>query len=336
MKSRIKILTAFDHFFRKETALVLVLINLVLGTVYFLISDPFRSFQRTYDPFFPFKANEIERIQVGRKGHEAILEQKNRTWSVLIGEVEARPDFKKIASFLNAILNIRKFTKISSNSNSKEFGLNGEELKLEIQTESGEIKKLDIGTSGKSQSGTFIREPNTGEIWFVEENLNSLAGRGNENFFLSNLLIPENVRMQEIHTILIYSSENKNVAFEIEQTEPGNWKPISSNFHLCPGEDCFRIVQKILTLKAERVLKRPFEEKIFPLNPKDHFQIEVRLRSDQSSFLNLEWIGNTSDGEPIFRSDSDSILHVIDPDFLKGFREIPNLKKFFYETSDPF
>ncbi|WP_061220666.1 DUF4340 domain-containing protein [Leptospira borgpetersenii] len=336
MKPCIKILTTLDHFFRKETALALVLINLILGTIYFLISDPFGSFQRTYDPFFPFKANEIERIQIGRKGHETILEQKNRTWSVLVGEVEGRPDFKKVTSFLNAILNIRKFTKISSSSNSKEFGLNGEELKLEIQTESGEIEKLDIGASGKSESGTFIREPNTGEIWFVEENLNSLAGRGNENFFLSKLLIPENIRMQEIHTILIYFSEDKNATFKIGQAEPGNWKPTSSNFHLCPGEDCSRIVQKILTLKAERILKKPFGENIFPLNSEDRFRIEVHLHSDGRSSLNLEWIGNTSDGEPIFKLDSDSILYVIDPNFLRGFREVPNWKEFFYETSDPF
>ncbi|EMO64262.1 hypothetical protein LEP1GSC133_0881 [Leptospira borgpetersenii serovar Pomona str. 200901868] len=55
MKPCIKILTTFDHFFRKETALALVLINLILGTIYFLISDPFGSFQRTYDPFFLLK-----------------------------------------------------------------------------------------------------------------------------------------------------------------------------------------------------------------------------------------------------------------------------------------
>ncbi|MDI7158023.1 DUF4340 domain-containing protein [Leptospira santarosai] len=316
MKRRMEIFTTFDRFFRQETALVLVLINLILGAVYFLISDPFGSFQRTYDPFFPFKTNEIEKIQIGRKGHEVILEQKSGTWSFRIRGIKARPDSQKIASFLNAILNIRKFTKISSDS--KEFGLKGEELKLEIQTESGEIGKLDIGTSGKSESGTFIREPKTGDIWFVEKNLNFLTGRGDENFFLSSFLIPENVSIQEIHTILIHSSENKNVAFQIEQTEPGKWKPSFSVPGLCPDEDCSQTVLKILTLHAERILKKPFEEKIFPLHSKDRFQVEIRLRSN--SFLSLEWIGNTSDKEPIFRSDSDSILYVIDPDFLRGFR----------------
>ncbi|AVQ13610.1 Uncharacterized protein XB16_3319 [Leptospira santarosai] len=318
MKRRIEIFTTFDRFFRQETALVLVLINLILGAVYFLISDPFRSFQRTYDPFFPFKTNEIERIQIGRKGHEVILEQKSGTWSFLIRGIKTRPDSQKIASFLKAILNIRKFTKISSTSHSKEFGLNGEELKLEIQTESGEIEKLDIGASARPENGTFIREPKTGNIWFVEENLNFLAGRGDENFFLSSFLIPENVSIQEIHTILIHSSKNENVAFQIEQTEPGKWKPNFSVPRLCPNEDCSQTVLKILTLKAERILKEPFEEKIFPLHSKDRFQVEVRLRSN--SFLSLEWIGNTSDKEPIFRSDSDSILYVIDPDVLRGFR----------------
>ncbi|EMJ93165.1 DUF4340 domain-containing protein [Leptospira alstonii] len=336
MKFGTKLDTTFDRFFRKEIAFTLVLTNLILGAIYFLLSDPFGFFQKTYqnaDPFFPFKRNEIERIQIGRKGHEAILESKNGTWSLQIREIEARPDLEKISSFLNAILKIRKFTKISSDS--KEFGFNGEELKLEIQTESGEIEKLDIGISGKSDNGTFVRNPNTGEIWLVEENLNSLAGRGNENFFLSSRLIPDNVSIQEIHTILIYYSENKNATLKIEQIEPGSWKPIPADSPLCPGEDCSQIVRKILTLKGERILKKPFEERIFTLNRKDRFQVEVRFRFDQNSFLNLKWIGNTSEKEPVFQSDSDSIFFAVDSDFLRGFEESSNRREFFRETYDP-
>ncbi|EMN30363.1 PF14238 domain protein, partial [Leptospira interrogans serovar Pyrogenes str. L0374] len=113
---------------------------------------------------------------------------------------------------------------------------------MEIQTESGEIGKLDIGIS---ENGTFVKEPNTGEIWIVEENLNSLLGRGNENFFFSRFLLSENIDIQEIHTILIYNSQNKNTTLKIEQTKNGIWKPLSSASFFCPGEDCSRIVHKI-------------------------------------------------------------------------------------------
>ncbi|EMN38172.1 hypothetical protein [Leptospira interrogans] len=40
-------------------------------------------------------------------------------------------------------------------------------------------------------------------------------------------------------------------------------------------------------------------------------EIEIHFRSDQNSFLVLEWIGNTIHDEPVFRSDSDSILYVV-------------------------
>ncbi|EMO74906.1 hypothetical protein LEP1GSC127_2522 [Leptospira kirschneri str. 200801925] len=57
--------------------------------------------------------------------------------------------------------------------------------------------------------------------------------------------MPENIDTQEIHTILIYNSQNKNTKLEIEQTENGIWKPLSSVSSFCPGEDCSRIVDKI-------------------------------------------------------------------------------------------
>ncbi|EMN01825.1 PF14238 domain protein [Leptospira noguchii str. 1993005606] len=335
MKLLEKIFTTIYNFIKKETALSLVLTNLVLCSIYVLNSDPFKFFQRTYsnaDPFFPFKRNEIDRIQIGRKGHETILKKNKGNWSVQIREIETRPDLEKTFSFLNTILKIRKFTKISSAIDSKKFGFNGEELKLEIQTESGEIGKLDIGIS---ENGTFVKEPNTGEIWIVEENLNSILGRGNENFFFSNFLFPENIDTQEIHTILIYNSQNKNAKLEIEQTENGIWKPLSSVFSFCPGQDCSEVVHKIFSLKAEKILKKPFEEKVIPLNPNKRFRIEVRSRSDQNSFLVLEWIGNTIHNEPIFRSDSDLILYVVNPEFLREFRETSENKNFFIEESDP-
>lgn len=330
------------RFFREETALFLILCNLFLGGVYLSISNPFGFFQRTYqnaDPFFPFKTNEVERIQIGRKGHETVLEKKGETWTVQIRETEARPDVKKILSFLNSILRIRKFTKIASTSSTaapEDFGLSGEELKLEIQSSSGEIGKLDIGVGDRSSNGTFVRIPETGDVWLVEENLNLLSGRGNESFFLSSSLIPENFSIQEIHTILIYSGEKKNVRLEIEQNAPGRWRPIVTDPLLCPGEDCSEIVSKIFSLKAERILKKPFQEKSIPLSAKDRFQIEIRFTNDSNEALHLEWIGNTAEKEPIFRVDSDSILYVIDPNFLKEFSEAPNLREFFRESSDPF
>ncbi|EMN32752.1 hypothetical protein LEP1GSC083_5481, partial [Leptospira interrogans serovar Pyrogenes str. L0374] len=48
-----------------------------------------------------------------------------------------------------------------------------------------------------------------------------------------------------------------------------------------------------------------------------------------------EWIGNTIHDEPVFRSDSDSILYVVDPEFLREFRETSENKNFFIEESDP-
>nr|OCA00959.1 PF14238 domain protein [Leptospira interrogans serovar Copenhageni/Icterohaemorrhagiae] len=138
------------------------------------------------DPFFPFKKNEIDRIQIGRKGHETVLKKNKGIWFVQVREIETRPDLEKTFSFLNTILRIKRFTKISTTTDPKKFGFNGEELKLEIQTESGEIGKLDIGIS---ENGTFVKEPNTGEIWIVKENLNSLLGRGNENFFFFSFFI---------------------------------------------------------------------------------------------------------------------------------------------------
>ncbi|EKO51171.1 DUF4340 domain-containing protein [Leptospira kirschneri] len=335
MKFLEKIFTTIYNFIKKETAFCLFLTNIILCFIYILTSDPFGFFQRTYlnaDPFFPFKKNEIDRIQIGRKGHETVLKKNKGTWSVEVREIETRSDLEKTFSFLNTILRIRKFTKISPITDPKKFGFNGEELKLEIQTESGIIGKLDIGTS---ENGTFVKEPDTGEIWIVEENLNSLLGRGNENFFLSGFLLPENIDTQEIHTILIYNSQNKNTKLEIEQTENGIWKPLSSVSSFCPGEDCSRIVDKIFSLKAERILKKPFEEKIIPLNSKKRFRIEIHFRSDQNSFLVLEWIGNSIHDEPVFRSDSDSILYLVDPEFLREFRETSENKFFFIEESDP-
>ncbi|TGM04659.1 hypothetical protein EHQ76_07910 [Leptospira barantonii] len=325
--------------FRDETALFLILCNLFLGAIYFSVSNPFGFFQKNYqnaDPFFPFKTEEVERIQIGRKGHETVLQRIGETWSVRIRETQARPDVKKIVSFLNSILRIRKFTKISSSSDASDFGLNGEELKLEIQSSSGEIGRLDIGVGDRASSGTFVRIPATGEVWLVEEDLNLLSGRGNETFFFSGFLLPEETSIQEIHTILIQSIGEKNLRLEIEQDSPGRWRPIVVNPILCPGEDCSEIVSKILSLKAERILKKPFQEKSIPLSHKDRFQIEIRFASGRDEPLHLEWIGNTSGKEPIFRVDSEPILYVIDPNFLKDFEDTRRLREFFRESSDPF
>ncbi|TGL71995.1 DUF4340 domain-containing protein [Leptospira kmetyi] len=339
MKAVVKFYDFLRKLFREETALFLILCNLFLGAIYLSVSNPFGLFQKNYqnsDPFFPFKTDDVERIQIGRKGHETVLQKNGATWSVQIRDTQARPDVKKIVSFLNSILRIRKFTKIASSSDSSDFGLNGEELKLEIQSSSGEIGRLDIGVGDRSSNGTFVRIPETGEVWLVEENLNQLAGRGNENFFFSSLLLPEEISIQEIHTILIQISGKKNLRLEIEQNAPGRWKPIRTEPLLCPGEDCSEIVSKILSLKAERILKKPFLEKSIPLSPQERFQIEIRFASGRDEILHWEWIGNTTEKEPIFRVDSDRILYVIDPRFLKEFGEARNLREFFRESSDPF
>ncbi|RHX89636.1 DUF4340 domain-containing protein [Leptospira stimsonii] len=312
------------NFFKKDKALSLFLMNLFLGTIFLLLSDPFLFFQKSYhnaEPFFPYKSSEIERIRIGRKGHEILMERKNGNWSVQIPETTARPDLKKIESLLSAVLKLRKFSKIATHSKNQDFGLNGEELKLEIQTESGEVGKLEIGVSGKQETGTFVRIPENKEIWFVEESLNPLAGRGNETFFLSNSLIPDEMEISEIHTILIEISSKTNPTIQIQQVSPGQWTITNSEQDHCWGEDCGLWVERLFKTKAERILKKPFYETIQNLSSGEKLRINIYSGKNSESVYELEWIGKTSQKEPIFRSGNDSVFYVLDPEFLNRFRE---------------
>ncbi|EMP04477.1 PF14238 domain protein, partial [Leptospira interrogans serovar Pyrogenes str. 200701872] len=192
MKLLEKIFTTIYNFIKKETAFSLILTNVILCSIYILTSDPFGFFQRTYlnaDPFFPFKKTKSIGSKSVEKDTRRFLKKQGDLVCTSSGN-RNKTRFRKNFFFLNTILRIKRFTKISPTTDPKKFGFNGEELKLEIQTESGEIGKLDIGIS---ENGTFVKEPNTGEIWIVEENLNSLLGRGNENFFFSRFLLSENI-----------------------------------------------------------------------------------------------------------------------------------------------
>ncbi|AOP34280.1 hypothetical protein A0128_10730 [Leptospira tipperaryensis] len=311
-------------FLKKEKALFLFLVNVLLGTLTFLISDPLSLFQKNYqnaEPFFPYKRSEVERIQIGRKGHEILLEKKNGEWDVQVRDGIARPDVQKIESLLGALLKLRKFSKIVSHSSNPDFGLNGEEWKLEIQTESGEIRKLEIGVSGKQETGAFVREPESSQIWFVEENLNALVGRGNETFFFSNSLIPQGIETSEIHTILIDFFSKTSPKIEIQKDASGLWKISNVDRGHCWGEDCGTWVERFLKTKAERILKRPFYETISPLSSKEKLKMTIRSGKNSDSIYEIEWIGKTSQKEPVFRSGNDSILYVLDPEFLERFQE---------------
>ncbi|PJZ52575.1 DUF4340 domain-containing protein [Leptospira adleri] len=309
-------------FFKKEKALFLFLTNVVLGTVFFLTSDPFSIFQRTYqnsEPFFPYKSSEVETIRIGRKGHEILLERKNGSWIVQDGT--ARPDIQKIESLLSTLLKLRKFSKIASRSKNQNFGLNGDELKLEIRTESVDTGKLEIGVSGKQEKGTFVRDPENEEIWFVEENLNSVVGRGNENFFFSDFLFPQETDISVIHTILIDFSVKKVSQTRIKQTSPDRWVIPNSDQSHCWGENCRDWVEKLLKTKAERILKKPFRETIQSLSSSEKLKIQFLNEKKTEPIYEIEWIGKTSQKEPIFRSGKDSVLYVLDAEFLDRFQE---------------
>lgn len=324
------VITVFG-FFKKEKALFLFLTNILLGAVFFLISDPFSIFQRTYqnsEPFFPYKSSEVERIRIGRKGHEILLERKDGSWNVQNGT--ARPDIQKIESLLSTLLKLRKFSKIASQSKTQNFALNGDELKLEIETESGETGKLEIGVSGKQEKGTFVRDPENEEIWFVEESLNSVVGRGNENFFFSDFLFPQGRDLSEFHTILIDFSQRTVSNTEIKRISPDRWVISDSNRSHCWGEDCGVWVEKLLKTKAERILKKPFRETIQNLSSTEKLKIQILNEKKTEWIYEIEWIGKTSQKEPIFRSGNDSVLYVLDPEFLDRFRE-----KFDWMNSSP-
>ncbi|MBM9499451.1 hypothetical protein JWG44_04210 [Leptospira sp. 201903071] len=317
------IVSAFQ-FVKKEKALALFLTNIFLGTIFFLISDPLSIFQKTYqnsEPFFPYKTSEVERIRIGRKGHEILLEKKKGSWSVQVRDTIVRPDIQKIESFIGELLKLRKFSKIVSTSKNENLGLNGEELKLEIQTESGEIGKLEIGISGKQEKGTFVREPEKRVIWFVEESLNSALGRGDENFFFSNLLIPREIEISEIHTILIDLGSKNSSKIEIARTSRDEWKIVNSDRSFCWGEDCGVWVERFLKTKAEKILKKPFYETIQKLSSGEKLKIEIHFGKSSESIYEIEWVGKTSEKEPIFQSGNDSILYVLDREFLDRFRE---------------
>ncbi|MBM9575755.1 DUF4340 domain-containing protein [Leptospira sp. 201903070] len=323
------------RFFRQEKALFLFLTNVLLGTVFFGISDPFLIFQRTYrnsEPFFPFKSSEVEKIRIGRKGHEILLERENGNWNVQVRDTIARGDIQKIESFLGALLKLRKFSKIVSSSKNENLGLNGDELKLTLQTESGELGTLEIGVSGKQETGTFVREPENKEIWFVEESLNPIVGRGNETFFFSSSLIPRELETSEIHTILIYLGIKNSSKIEISRTERNEWEIKNSDSKFCWGEDCGVWVETILKTKAERILKKPFHETISNLSSGEKLKIEIRSGKNPVSIYEIEWIAKTSQKEPIFRSGDDSILYVLDPEFMNRFQERMDWKDSFPDS----
>ncbi|XDD48831.1 hypothetical protein AB3N59_10260 [Leptospira sp. WS92.C1] len=340
MKDWKSILQTTLLFFQKETAFAFVLWNVFLGIIYFLISDPIGIFKKNYrsaDPFFPYKLSEIEKIQIGRNGHKTVLEKKNGVWMLQVREIFGRPDPEKISQFLNAIVNIRKFSKIEINSKlEEEYGLGFDKLELEIQTDDGENSKLDIGISGKYGNGTVVRDPHTSEIWLIEEDLNLLNGRGDETFFIAKTLFPEMTSIQEIHTILIESFENRNSKWELQQIQPEHWVDSAGRPNSCFGEECNSWISKILSHKAERILLKPFMEKILPLSSREGLKITIRFSKHENSILRVEWIGNTIQKEPIFRSDADSILYVMESKFLDRFRERMPLKEFFKESQDSF
>ncbi|EMO03101.1 hypothetical protein LEP1GSC116_1170 [Leptospira interrogans serovar Icterohaemorrhagiae str. Verdun HP] len=43
------------------------------------------------DPFFPFKKNEIDRIQIGRKGHETVLKKTRGSGLYKFGKSKQDP-----------------------------------------------------------------------------------------------------------------------------------------------------------------------------------------------------------------------------------------------------
>ncbi|PKA04077.1 hypothetical protein CH375_13130 [Leptospira ellisii] len=309
---------------KTDQALVLTGFNLFCALVFLLTADPFGLFRRTYgnaDPFFPYSTSELERIQIGRRGYETVLEKRNGTWVVDVRGISGRSDERKVFYFLNMILNLRKFFLLETDSGKREeYGLAGDELRLEVETGSGEISALEIGIAGAGGNGAAVRTPTTGEIWLVEENLNAAAGRGDEEFFFSKRPFSESLDPQEIHTILIFSPKNPESVFEWRRTSREEWEQVRGNRNdLCGPKECGTWIAQTLNVSADRILKKPFREKVLPLAPTEG--ISVEFRTDSDSIHKFEWIGTTEQKEPVFKTETDSVFFVMEPSFLDRFRK---------------
>lgn len=260
-------------------------------------------------------------MQIGRKGHETVLEKRNGTWSVNVRGVSGRSDEKRISYFLNTILNLKKFSLLETDSGKREdYGLAGDQLGLEVETVSGDSSRFEIGISGTGGKGNVVRDVRTGEIWLVEENLISAVGRGDEEFFFSKFPFPENLDPYEIHTILIFSPSSPESVYEWKRIHTKKWEQVRGNRNdLCAKKECETWIEETLNVSANRILKKPFREKIIPLSADEG--ITVEFGTDSGSVYQFEWIGKTEHKEPIFKTETDSLFFVMEPDFLNRFRE---------------
>ena len=278
----------------QNRAFFILILNLLLIICIFFMKDPLDYFEKNYeksDPFFTVAKNNIEQIKISNNGKLSVHLKKENNWKVVVENKQIRADDSNVDNLIEAILKARKFTELEQ-TESENFGLNNP-IEVELFAKNNQsLGTLLIGSTAPKGTYTYVQDKSNKEIYLIEDNLKSAAGRGEVDLFFSKRIFPNSLKEENINKIFIKPEIEGKSPFSLEK-ENTNWSFVSDE------EKKEADTEKIQTLISELSnlfsIKIVFEKDLENLESEESkIEIEYNLNGKKQK-IQIHSIGKNTD-----------------------------------------
>ncbi|MEM7179907.1 MAG: DUF4340 domain-containing protein [Spirochaetota bacterium] len=244
---------------KNNRALSLTLANVAIYLLAILANDPFAWFAKSYQTapaFFASPPEAISKLSIQKtSAPEAsfTLEKEGELWFVhKQGKHVADPE--KIKTLLASVQNAKRFTIVtSSKDKAKDFGFGKtDELRIEAFAADKSQGYMLLGSLAGRGSYTHVRWKDENDIYLVEDNLKSSAGRGKFDDFIEKSLSPKESKAEDIVAISLNTGDSKtsyNLVLENKK-----WQLKSPVEKEVPASLLQSLLSKLLSIRASEVI----------------------------------------------------------------------------------
>ncbi|MCB1193948.1 MAG: DUF4340 domain-containing protein [Leptospiraceae bacterium] len=327
----------FKDFIQNNKAFSITAFNLILLLLIIPFKDPFGFFVKSYDkakPFFSVSKTDVSQIMVEKitdPKTKQTLTQENGNWKVATADKQTfQADEEKANQLVDSILKAKKFTVVtSSKEKATEYGFGEDGLKVEVfGKDKSSLGFLLIGSVSPKGSNTHVKWKDGNDIYLVEDNLKSVAGRGDGKYFINKKVVPTDIDMEVIEQVVLSYAKSDADGY-IVLKDKGNWvmqKPKTGNI----AKDDMNIVLPRLTgLNADDVVTDKAE--LDDLKTENNFQLQFSYKSKLGApkEIKLACIGTDKDGSHYYiQKDGDNTVYKLSDYKLKSVLEFkPEFKK---------
>ena len=302
------------EFMKANKALSISALNVFLLLLALLIKDPFYFFVDSYaksPPFFSLKESGIAKLIIQKtkvSGSDREIFRENDSWKLRskAGKVYFA-DEGKITPLIKSILGAKKFTVVSSSSEkSFEFGFTEEEIRIEVfGNDSTSQGYFLVGSVTPRGNYTHIKFNDSPKIFLVEDNLKSVTGRGEENFFVNKRLSPAGIIVDDITE---FSLRRAEPGYELRK-ENKEWiltAPISGK---ALENEVTSVLTKLQDLKADDILESSEKLKLETANPFT-LGFSYKTKSGKNGSVSIVSIGKDKDYYYLKRNGDETIYKV--------------------------